>query len=503
MKVIETETEIKTRFSKKFQIKFHFTPKWVIIYLLLIVVMLGLYHSYKPLPVGIEYMSPQHIINESDIKFLYDLTYNGQVQQSIFDQVFQTIDEAEQYILIDMFLFNAWQQYPQSPSRNLSSELAQHLIAKKQANPNIKIDFITDPINTLYGAERDQSLVKLSEAGINVVITDLTKLRDSNSLYSAWWRTFISYFGNSNKHGYLPHPFSNSSSRVSLRTYLSLLNFKANHRKIMIADNQGQLVTMITSANPHDASFPNSNVALMIRGPLAESVYQSEKAVADFSGIELYSLPDNLRSQLPAEQNKYAKVNLITERQIKFSTLITIASLNQGDSLDLAMFYLSDRDIVRAINSASERGVTVRLILDANRDAFGYQKPGIPNRATAKYLHDKSDGKIAIRWYLSQGEQFHTKMIRTVKQQTRTTTIILGSANLTRRNLDNYNLETNVIMELNNDWNLAGEFDEYFKKMWHGEESQVYTQAYGELPELPWYLTLMSALQEFTGLSSF
>ena len=54
------------------------------------------------------------------------------------------------------------------------------LIARKQAQPAISILLITDPINEVYGGARSPLLDELRRAGIDVVVTDLEKLRDSN-----------------------------------------------------------------------------------------------------------------------------------------------------------------------------------------------------------------------------------------------------------------------------------------------------------------------------------
>ena len=56
-----------------------------------------------------------------------------------------------------------------------------------------------------------------------------------------------------------------------------------------------------------------------------------------------------------------------------------------GDSIDVAMFYLSDRDTIGALLAAAKRGVTVRVILDPNKDAFGRTKNGIPNRSVSAH----------------------------------------------------------------------------------------------------------------------
>ena len=70
------------------------------------------------------------------------------------------------------------------------------------------------------------------------------------------------------------------------------------------------------------------------------------------------------------------------------------------------MFYLSARRLIRALLAAAERGATLRLLLDPNREAFGYPKPGLPNRPVAAELTRKSAGNLTVRWAHTHQEQF-------------------------------------------------------------------------------------------------
>ena len=50
---------------------------------------------------------------------------------------------------------------------------------------------------------------------------------------------------------------------------------------------------------------------------------------------------------------------------------------------------------------------------------------------------------VAVRWGNTQGEQLHSKMLL-LERADGTGFLLLGSANFTRRNLDDYNLELDV-----------------------------------------------------------
>jgi len=454
---------------------------WVVVCWLFVV---AVWQSLKPLPENISYHGPARL---GDVGFLYDYTSGDFHDQEIFDTIFSHIDNANDYILIDMFLFNPYIGSANSSYRGLSEELTQHLIAKKQQNPEVKIDFITDPINNVYGGDYSEQIRALQDAGVNVIITDLAYLRDSNPLYSPVWRTFIQWFGNSEHLGILPNPFV-SGAKVTFRTYFSLLNFKANHRKTFLADTPDGWVSIVMSANPHDGSSAHSNVAFQVRGKLAEDLLTSEQAVAGFSKGSLQF------ENLDAQSVGSTMVELLTEERIRDELIAQMDTLQDGDELQIAMFYLADRKIVKAILDASERGVDVSLVLDPNKDAFGHQKNGVPNRPVAHELVTKSGGKIKVRWYNTQGEQFHTKLIYMKSDKV---IIILGSANLTKRNLGNLNLETDVKVETAVGSSLDLEIQEYLDRV---EEGTVDYQQYedGSL----WH-TFLYRFQEWSGLSSF
>ncbi len=74
------------------------------------------------------------------------------------------------------------------------------------------------------------------------------------------------------------------------------------------------------------------------------------------------------------------------------------------------------------------------------------RKNGLPNQPVASELVAASDGAIHVRWYRTHGEQFHTKLAMVYGPERFWLTV--GSANLTRRNLADYNLEANLAIEL-------------------------------------------------------
>lgn len=467
--------------------------------LILIPIIQALYHTFKPLPSGISVAGEKH--ETGSLHFLYDLTYTnekGEVEheQDIFDYIFQMIDEAEEFILIDMFLFNDDYDHtdPNLVFPPLSSELAEALIHKKTTQPDMPIIFITDPINTFYGTYTPHTLANMEDAGIDIILTDLSPLRDSNPVYSGPARTFLSWLGTSDA-SYLPNIFRATGPGVNVNSFAHLLHFKANHRKIVINEREG----LVTSANPHDASAFHSNIAYAVEGSFLNDLLASEKAVAEMSGYDTDIFETFTVKEDSKQSDDTYTVQLLTEGKVKKALLANISDAKQADYIKIGMFYLSDRDVINALKDADSRGVNVQLVLDINQDAFGKEKIGIPNRPVAHELTD-GDSNIAVRWYQSNGEQFHAKFF--IHESDEMVTTIGGSTNFTRRNMDDLNLETNVLISGQKGQKEIDAMLTFFDRIWENQDG-TYTVDYAEHAESISWKNMLYRFQEWSGLSTF
>lgn len=464
--------------------------------IILWLVGIAIYHVYKPLPYGLDFSPAERTATR--VQFLADRTFttaDGQrhMEQQIFDNVFEMIAGARKLVLVDMFLFNDFQGKAAETHRALSDELTAALITQKQQYPELDIWVISDPLNSVYGGLPSRQFAELEAAGIPVTLTDLTRLRDSNPAYSAIWRLFIQPFGNG-KGELLPNPFG--EGRVSVRSYLAMLNFKANHRKLIIADDGHELTALVTSANPHDGSSAHGNVALRFNGEAAWDLFGSESMVLKFSGEpapvpELVHIPDLATNGLT--------VQVVTERAVERAALDLIDRAEPGDKLDMAMFYLADRHIIKVLKRAVKRGVTVRVLLDPNKDAFGREKNGVPNRPVA---HELMQAGISVRWCDTNGEQCHSKwlMNRGADNQT---TMLLGSTNFTRRNLHNLNLETNVILRGSANSEALQQAEQWFEERWNNLNDRQYSVDYANYADERLWPRTLYRIMEATGLSTF
>lgn len=453
--------------------------------------------SLTPLPQGVSYQG--QACPAGDVRFLRDLTWvdaqgHRHLDQQIFDEVLAMIGKARRLVLLDMFLFNEFQGEVREASRPLSRQITRALIEQKGKHPQIQIVVITDPINTVYGGIQSGHLTELEQAGIPVTLTDLDKLRDSNCVYSSFWRLFVRPAGNDEVQ-LLTNPFG--GEKVSARSYLRLLNFKANHRKLVIADEGDDFVGLVTSANPHDGSAAHQNVAVRFTGPAVRDLLDTELAVLAFSGGPSIDLEGWVFKD--PDRSVGATLRVVTEGQIKKEILNGIRSTTRGDTIRLAVFYLSERLIIRELINARRRGVTVRVLLDPNKDAFGRVKDGVPNRPVAKELRDRH---VDVRWCNTHGEQFHTKMM-IIEHRNDTGWLILGSANYTRRNLNDLNLETDVVVRGPVDAEVFTDAIGYFDLIWDGGNDRSLSLDYEAYGENSFFKGVRYLIMEASGLGTF
>ncbi len=544
----------------------------------LIAVML--YQTHKPLPAGVSYESPLYTVDH--VNFYYDLTYPAPgsgdrftQKRHIYDRILQMVDEADRFIVIDMFLFNNYvhkgQAYPK-----LSEGLADHLIKRKQQQPDMQIVFITDEVNTNYNSGPNPLLEKMRQAGISIIMTDVDPLRDSTPVYSAVWRTFFQWFGQAGE-GTIPNAMATGGPDVTFRSYLKLINVKANHRKAVITDHSA----LVSTGNVHDASAYHSNVAFEVQGPIIGDLLKAEQAVVDLSGypvkLPTYTPPtkaidttsdtdqvtassdtkeaaapsnssnangntngngneanterttsaassasatsgahssrttsnnndatttDGTNSNTDASTSDPIQLRYITEGKVYSRLLEAINDTKKGDTLWMGMFYLADSEVTKELLAADQRGVTIKLILDPNQNAFGQDKIGIPNRPVAAELNEKSGGRIGIRWYNTTDEQYHTKLMYIHKPDGKDL-IIGGSSNFTPRNLKDYNLENDLWISASNQNPLMLEVNSYFNMLWNndGEQYTLPLSMYQE--QTTWLKDIAYRLQLILGFTTF
>ncbi|MFO1426605.1 MAG: phospholipase D-like domain-containing protein [Steroidobacteraceae bacterium] len=498
--------------------------RWAGAAIALLWLLVGIWQaSFKPLPPGTRTAGAEVPADADSVRLLSDVTtadaYGHPVlQQQIFDEALRVIAEARRFVVLDVHLFNAVLPTAEpagvSPLRPLAQELAAALLAARRSHPALCVLLVTDPVNDLHGALPASELQALERAGAAVVRADLDALRDSNPAWTALWRVAIRWWaGGGSGAGTLASPIDHGPERVRFATWARLFNGKSDHRKVLLADDGADgLVGIVGSANAHDASSAHTNLALELRGAALQPLLASELALARAAGWRdgdgsaarsgLLEAASGAAAARPV-RGAMVGVRVLTEGAIRDALLEHLGQAARGDVVDVAVFQLADRSIVEALLGAAQRGAEVRLLLDPNRDAYGHTHSGLPNRPVASELVSRSDGAIRVRWYRTHGEQFHPALVMISSAQR--SWLSVGSANLTRRSLGDYDLEANIAVEMPAAAPLALEAHRWFETLWTNRAPAgiEYTADFGTFADPAQASFWAYRLLEATGLGGY
>jgi hypothetical protein len=420
----------------------------------------AIWNSVKPLPRGTRVASLPARLNESQIDFLDDLAPAGAILKRETD----AIGRAEQTIVLD-----------QSP---LARELADALLLRKRQRPNLKVMLVTDPRNEVYGGTPSRTLSALERAGIVVVRTRLERLRDPNPLYSSLWRLCV---------GWWSDPFDEMPGKATLRSSLRRLNLKADRRQLLVADDGAgawSSIVMSSAASTGAAAAiggaVGAGLGLEIRGHLAAAIVASELQIAAWSADD-----DRLPAAPPGDSRGVGTIDarFLTEGAIQTALRDAIAIAGSGDSIKIAVQAFGDRQMVDAVVRAAARGARVQLLLDpASREA----------QAAAGELLREEPGSIEVRW---RARDSRAEAGYAVIQHRSDVWLDVGSANFTRRGLDDLDLAADIELHMPARAGPARAVTDLFAKHW--SNAAAYASYADESRETYWRYRVAEA----TGLS--
>jgi hypothetical protein len=415
----------------------------------------AVWNSVKPLPRGTRVASLPARLSESQIDFLDDLVPAG----AILQRETEAIGRAEQAIVLH-----------QSP---LARELADALLLRKRQRPNLKVMLVTDPRNEVYGGTPARTSNALERAGIVVVRTRLERLRDSNPLYSSLWRLCV---------GWWSDPFDEMPGEASLRSSLRRLNLKADRRQLLVADDGAGGWTSVVMSAASAGRAGGGGVGLEIRGHLAAAIVASELQIAAWSTDD-----DRLPAAPPSESRGVGTIDarFLTEGAIQAALRDAFAIAGSGDSIKIAVQAFGDRQMVDAVLHAAARGARVQLLLD----------PGSPEtQAAAGELLREEPGMIEVRW---RARDSRAEAGYAVIQHRGDVWFDVGSANFTRRGLDDMDLAAGIELHMPDRAGPARAATDLFAKHWSA--AAAYTAHADETEETYWRYRVTEA----TGLPVF
>ncbi len=508
--------------------------------------------TIKTPPLGINYESP--IRETENAEFHYDLTYldkdgNIQYDRNLWDATYKVIDNAKDYLIVEMFLFNDLYNKDKEHFPEFAKEYTERLVKKQQENPNLKVYILADENNNFYGAFEHPFITSMKNAGINVIIVDIFKLKDTFPWYSPFWRTFIKPMGNPQNKGWITNFYGDMWPKLTIRNLLRALNVKADHKKVFLNEKE----VVVSSANIHDPSYFHENIAIYTDGPIVKDVLHNLQLVAKFSDSEINVDGSDRRMEnimnsgsndktetdektLNSENQKENNVKQINneenEQNVKEKTSINseknsitdteghtykiqyltegaigkhldedIDSLKVGDELLVGMYFLADKGVIDRLIRAANRGVKIRIIFDRSRDAFGMSTNGLPNKPVSKKLKKKTKGKIEIKWYFTNNEQYHTK-ITLMKKTDGNVIINAGSANLIKKNIRGYIMDANFRILTTQDSKISKDIYEYFDRLWENKDG-LFTLNFDDEPTTGGFSDFMYKILDATQLGSF
>ena len=515
--------------------------------------------TIKNPPLGINYESP--IRETENAEFHYDLTYldkdgNIQYDRNLWDATFKVVDNAKDYLIIEMFLFNDLYNKDKEHFPEFAKEYTERLVKKQQENPNLKVYILADENNNFYGAFEHPFITSMKNAGINVIIVDIFKLKDTFPWYSPIWRTFIKPMGNPQNKGWITNFYGDMWPKLTIRNLLRALNVKADHKKVFLNEKE----VVVSSANIHDPSYFHENIAIYTDGPIVKDVLHDLQLVAKFSDSEINvdgsnketkskiemdiadktkirkdtmnigNLEDKNNDMINLEENisdskknekgekeslsfnsgkneiidtegKTYKIQYLSEGAIGKYLDADIDSLKSGDELLMGMYFLADRGVIDRLIKAANRGVKIRMIFDRSRDAFGMSTNGLPNKPVSKKLKKKTKGKIEIKWYFTNNEQYHTK-ITLMKKTDGSVIINAGSANLIKKNIRGYIMDSNFRILTTQDSKISKDVYTYFDRLWENKDG-LFTINFDDEPTTSGFSDFMYKILDATQLGSF
>ena len=515
--------------------------------------------TIKNPPLGINYESP--IRETENAEFHYDLTYldkdgNIQYDRNLWDATLKVVDNAKDYLIIEMFLFNDLYNKDKEHFPEFAKKYTERLVKKQEENPNLKVYILADENNNFYGAFEHPFITSMKNAGINVIIVDIFKLKDTFPWYSPIWRTFIKPMGNPQNKGWITNFYGDMWPKLTIRNLLRALNVKADHKKVFLNEKE----VVVSSANIHDPSYFHENIAIYTDGPIVKDVLHDLQLVAKFSDSEInvdgsnketkskieMDLPDKTKirkdtmnigdledknnnminleenisdsqknekgekesfsfnsgkNEITDTEGKTYKIQYLSEGAIGKYLDADIDSLKSGDELLMGMYFLADKGIIDRLIKAANRGVKIRMIFDRSRDAFGMSTNGLPNKPVSKKLKKKTKGKIEIKWYFTNNEQYHTK-ITLMKKTDGSVIINAGSANLIKKNIRGYIMDSNFRILTTQDSKISKDVYTYFDRLWENKDG-LFTINFDDEPTTSGFSDFMYKILDATQLGSF
>ncbi len=463
--------------------------------LLIVYVFVFAYQWWRPMPDGMTKQSASYMVPDKSVKFYSDLQKtekNGTVTEStsIISRFTEILQKGGRMAIIG-------EEYvPEVGTSTISSLLAQ----KRKDDKHVAIALITDAKSTRYGGVHSSALDTLRTQGVLTIVTDMSAMPDSNLFYTSFWRPFVSWWGNSFRGGWLSDPIRRSEGKFTLRTWLNFWNMKSNESHFLFADipdNKGvKLVSLFSSADFSALPGSTGATAIEVDDKIWGTLLGTQASVAGISGSGLPSF--NSTDVTDASGTLRTTMVDIVHLHDKITALIH--GMKLGDQISITSRFISDREIIKELKEAANRNVSVRIILDPNETYLGHKLYGMPNLPVAKELVNATSNGITIRWCDPRALPCESRLI--VGKTASSSFLMLGSADLTRRDTQGYNIESVLFVDATADFTAHKDAQNYFEKIWNNSGG-AYTVDYQVNKDDTFWKSSLYRMMERTGFSLY
>jgi hypothetical protein len=484
--------------------------------LLLAWVAMVLWQTQKHLPPGLHITGGWQSLPLRDARFLRDLTAADATgaplnERQIDAELLQMVAQARDFLVLDAGLFGDLPAAgPNAPRLRAAPPIAaavvEALLQAKQQQPGLLVLLLIDPASEQLQVGPNL-LQRLHDVGIAVVSVDVGRLRAANASFVAAWQLCCRWWSPMAANGVWPNPLGIGPSGVSMGLWGRTAGYQRSHRQLLIGDDgAGGLAGLIFSRPLNAEAALHSAAALHLAGAALEPLLESEFVVAQFSGWTGGGAMQERSQRLFERQRRSvanmagsdaARARVVSEAAIAQALVERIDATAKHDSIDIAALYLSQRELVRALLDAAGRGAAIRVLLDPGKDGYGYERSGIPNREVASELVSASDGAVRVRWYRTHGEQFSPGLVH-IRSAGRAW-LMVGTAELSRRDLDDMNLAAAFIAELPSSAPASNDALSWFDTLWFnrapgGTEYSSDVDVYADASQLEyWHYRLLEA----------
>lgn len=448
----------------------------------------ALWHSHRRLPPGLHIAGSWETLPSAQVHFARDLsaadaTGAPLIERQIDTDLLRMIGQAREIIVLDTGLFGDLPAAGPRAARlrvapTIAAALTDALLRAKQEQPALQVLLLVDP-TSIEMSVAGGPVERLRAAGIDVIAVNVDRLRAPNAAFVALWQLCCGWWSHGQGAGSWPNPIGVGPPGVAMGLWGRTPSYQRSHRQLLIVnDGAGNIDGMVFSRPVNAEAALHSATALRISGPALEPALESEFAVAQFSGWSgggsmqsrsRHLIERQRQNAGAAAAREPARARVLSEALLGDALVSLVNAAGKHDSIDLAALYLSQRELVRALLEAARRGVAIRILLDPNKDGYGFDHVGLPNRVAASELVADSDGAVRVRWYRTHGEQFSASVV--LIRGSEHTRLMVGTSEFSRRDLDDFNLAAGVFVELPPDATASVNALSWFDTLWFNRAS--------------------------------